>query len=743
MGRWRSVVGVFLSATVAACSGGGGGGGGGGPGGTKTSAGPAGELPGGFRCLDAPGGAQRTDLVAGAGGRRLLWLELDPAAASADWTLVAFDLPAGPPRTLARAVAPGHAPAGDGDSVVYLAAKPPGLYVVGAAGGEPRRLSSEGQVVTSFVAAGGTVTYAAWERHPGDAGIHQVSLAGGAPNRLAPGLFVWQSLDGGKALLAGTLHGNDLVVEKLAVPGGAATPLGGAAWVYPIDSIFVNRPGGLSETYAPDGFLKEQYGDGFVRRFMEPGHGNPEGYGIAFSGRELVLGHTGRGLWVGSLPGGLLARGSGSDAGKARYLAAGDGKTTDLAADAADRRLPGAFVARKQEGGEGLLAASPTGLAPVVAVSGGWLEGATNLDERDLAVLISHDTDGDERRSVDDETDACLVRAGGTAPLALPDRHVPRRFVATSAALDALADADPELAGSTSRFVLGGAALALSVAGEGPEGDALRPRTTTLQATVGERLGDPHLGLVVSFRGSGRRAALLWSAPRGRFAFLTGMGGVWRPDPVDYRVGLYPKVAYVTDYYNSRTSVRCSGTVKNLGPAPAAVDVECTRMEDFGGGAARTEKKSLGTMAPGAKQDFSMSLGSIPLGPGGGNVDVRVLVDGSEVTDYYNLYELDDDVSGWFSALDKARKKSGLVPRADAVSGWPSNTRHGDVALEAAADFEALDEKQRLAAVKRAAGELRSHYSRFHDGSQPAIDVWIAGKRRFRYEDGKLAAVGD
>lgn len=230
-----------------------------------------------------------------------------------------------------------------------------------------------------------------------------------------------------------------------------------------------------------------------------------------------------------------------------------------------------------------------------------------------VALLVINDTDADGEATADDETDLCIASVG-PEPFSVPNRRIPKRFLATAEQLAALT-ATGELAGATMRFfeVGGTEVVELAMAEGSGDLDALRALVRRVQTQVQQLTGLPKLSVAIEVRSSGARALSTWDEDAGTFLVSAGRGTAQVVDRTQYQAKVDPKVgiALSNSYGSELGTATCSGTIENISTTPLVdVEVHCTG-EAFGQKRSVNARLSPSTLAPGAIGKYKVKLGEV------------------------------------------------------------------------------------------------------------------------------------
>jgi hypothetical protein len=495
-------------------------------------------------------------------------------------------------------------------------------------------------------------------------------------------------------------------IYKVPLAGGDAQKIGDGYEIYGLSAknkgVYVNQFQGAVAIVPLAG------GEAISRPLIEPG-----GF-LAEIGERIIMIDSANDLVT------LPAVGGAPDSAPAKLDIP---KLTDmLVRDSAGRLLitgrhDGAFVAFLTDGNLVLKQVTTTAvrIGELIEVEGG----------RKL-VMARHDTNGDGKFEVTDESDLCTIPPHKADELVrFESRTVPKKLVPTAAKLAALLD-EADLEGSKLRIVHSELSDISTVVLESPASGAtdiaaLHARARDVQKRITELSGSGSLDVSIRYRGNGRRADSRWSAPAATFLATAGFGSALLSDASEYSFELDPavKITVTEDPYSyGQTSsigkAVCSGTVKNTTAQTLdEITVECTN-ETVLGVERETAALKPTKLEAGASGKYTVV---IPVADGDGAFPITLLVDGKPAA-YRNAY-----------AETKIGEMVNVASDVQAATGfgylWTDNRTAGPsydrktvrvVVVRVPSSFAAaaLDEQARLAAS--AAEKFGAYYA---DDEQP------------------------
>jgi hypothetical protein len=491
-------------------------------------------------CLDLPGAA-RTGLQLSRDKKTLYYVE---TAAGSDGAptdtrdLMALDVATKTPKRLIANVSEDAVVAADGTAVFRrfvrkgFLNRPAGELYIAAPGKDPVKVSDDKLAVGEFAVddAAGTVAFVAGEIYPQD--TYRTPLASPKQELAAPGVIaLLGELPAQKAFLVSGRDGLEALPS--AAGAGSATPLPN-----------------LDHASLRDAWVV-----------------------AAANGNLLLKDRITKALSVATM----------ADV-KTR-------KPVAIEADdalAIDGREPPVVIARRGDGRAAsytLYAFDGATLQPIVAMTNVKPTGVAVLADGTIATLATNDSDGDGSIDNDEEADVCFI-APGAAPVAMPSRSLPKRFVDVAKRFAALTAGGGVVAGAAMRFERDTVVFTLPT---GPADLAeLRKLAAAAQAAVTRESKLPTLSVEIDVTANARLAHSRWDANAGTFLLSAGIGTAQIVDATQYQVEVDPHVTLTTtrnDYGPQNDdfgSARCYGTVKNVSDKELAdLAVECFNPVEF------------------------------------------------------------------------------------------------------------------------------------------------------------------
>ncbi|MFO0548392.1 MAG: hypothetical protein U0271_08400 [Polyangiaceae bacterium] len=203
-------------------------------------------------------------------------------------------------------------------------------------------------------------------------------------------------------------------------------------------------------------------------------------------------------------------------------------------------------------------------------------DAAVVADDR-VVVLVRQPTD-------DHETDVCFLR--GTGDFEFDRREVPKSLVASLPELKKLATgdlADAKIGSVSGQFPM----ISFTAKGAGPtDPSALRKRAEEIQKRVTEITKQPNLGVSLAWEGNGKEAVSEWRDGGDKFYVGGGDKDKLLFDRAQFTVEVDPGTLFKYRNESSGSDKKfgtysCNGTVKNIGPTPLDLEVECSITTEY------------------------------------------------------------------------------------------------------------------------------------------------------------------
>lgn len=546
------------------------------------SAGSEAKAPG-VECADLPG-AIRVQLMVSEDGKTLSWLEVAETEEGRRWDLYSLTVGEKSPKKLAEGV-----------DDVFMAGKGRHVFTRDKAG-DKKEYDRKKELV--LVDASGTQKVLVEDER----GEGRIDLK-----------YSFFELDAATDTLwmqSGLME----AAKKIPLAGGAPT------------DVKLNDKAGAVVAFSPDGktaYASIRYIGGVCKLDLaspekECAPAGPQGKGYMF------------------VDGGALYR---NEATKAFHTTKLDNDTGKAASWAeADDTVVGqqewkhAYVLRKKDKKSTLLKATLDKAEPLFTVTDLEIAGAAALADGRVAALLRQPNE--ER-----EADVCFIRDSGD--IAVDTRKVSKAIAPAIPAITALLTGDLANAKVTSqpgKYPR----VKLEAPGNGPADPvALRKRIEEIQKQISDATKQPNVGVFVEWTGNGKQALSTWLEGGDKFYLAGGDKDKMLFDRTQYAVELDPGSLFTYTRESSSGgdkkrfgSYDCKGTVKNLGTAPAKLEIQCTVATEFLGRQVKREELKPSPLPPSGTAKFDFYAGS---GNEDDGVDIVVLMDGKRVP-HFNAF---------------------------------------------------------------------------------------------------------